>query len=57
MVEKHTFYGKHTRTILSNIKCTELYRNIFKTTAGTFMTLMAVITIRYNDKALYSIYD
>ena len=41
--------NKHVRKtykdLLSNIKCTELNTNMFKSTAGTLTTLTAVITI------------
>ena len=44
MVRKHTPVRKTYKDFLSNIKCTELYKNMFKTTAGTSTTLRAVIT-------------
>ena len=43
MVGKHTCTEKVQGQFVK-YKCTELYRNIFKTTAGTSTTSMAVIT-------------
>ena len=44
MVKKIHADGKHTRTCLSNIKCTELNTKYVQTTAGTSTTSRAVIT-------------